>query len=51
MESKLREEWISEPSLRVWNSRSCVQKNECNCSKPKLVVVYKRTNVIVLNLS
>ena len=46
MESKLREEWISEPNLRVWNSRSCVQKNECNCSKPKLVELWEQDSCV-----
>lgn len=32
MISMLREEWIANPNLKHWASKSCIQDNKCGCS-------------------
>jgi len=46
MVSKLREEWISEPTLKHWSSKSCVQNTKCGCTKPTLVELWEQDSCV-----
>jgi len=47
MESKLKEEWMKEPTLRKWHSKSCVQKTNCSCKKPQLVELWEHDSCVI----
>jgi len=46
MISKLREEWINDPFLKQWNSRSCTEDSKCGCSDPKLVELWEQDSCV-----
>jgi len=45
MISKLREEWIKDPKLKHWSSRTCIH-HKCYCSTPKLVELWEQDSCV-----
>lgn len=45
MISKLREDWIKDPQLKHFNSKSCTS-TKCNCSEPKLVELWEHDSCV-----
>lgn len=42
MISLLKSEWITNPNLKHWNNKSCVQSNKCKCNNPQLVELWEQ---------
>ena len=43
----LREEWIANPKLKHWASKSCIQDDKCGCSDDSnLVELWERDSCV-----